>query len=248
MESARDACKRLYNFSEWGGAGGPSEHGAASTVPMRPDVQFFVRGHTPPASLIEGDTRHVELLVEAPGHARCTQAIWCLPAARGHGQVRIDTHEAPTAAQARDMLLGLLAQVQYPLERWHAEGAPGELAFAAPHGGCVAFVRGNLAALVTSVGRTCTGLAAEASQRFDASLMARPSARPLRVGSLDAAQLPPAFKAFLSGGQPVRERKNRRVRAAADAAPAEPAVIEAYPLGPPPPGARRVVVEAHPDP
>lgn len=244
MESARAACKRLYGFSAWAGDTSAAAGPAAPAVAGPAGVQFFVRGHVPPASLVDGDTRHAELLLEAPSYARCTQAIWRLPAALGHVQVRIDTHEAPSAAQARELLLGLLAQVQVPLEHWQAEDAPGDLAFAAPHGGLVAFVRGNLVVLVTALGRS--GLATELSQRFDAGLMARPGVPPLRVRRLDAAGLPPAFKAFVAGSLPATpKRPGQRARvAAADAAP----LIDAYALEPVPVGMRCVVVEAHPDP
>lgn len=235
LESAKDAWKRLYRFEEWGEAG-PHPH--ALSADRSPG--FFVKGHVPPPSLVPGDTRHAELLIEARGQARCTQAIWRLPAAQGHALVRIDTHEARSRQQARELLLALVSQVQFPLERWREE-APGEVAFVAPHGGCAAFVRGNLTAFVATLGG---GAAAWAAQRFDALLSARAATPDLRAARWEELVLPPAFKAFVEGGDVVEGPTGIRMRAARQ----DTVAIEVYALDPPAPTLRRILVDAHPDP
>ncbi|MEF7612897.1 hypothetical protein V4F39_03170 [Aquincola sp. MAHUQ-54] len=181
MEAAHSAWKRLYRFDEWSrpaAAAAAAKHAAADAWPL-------------PQALADGATCQAELRLEAPGHARCTQAVWRLPAAHGGGLVRTDVHEAASARRAREMLLALLAQAQVPLERWQGAGAPGEVAFAAPHGGCVAFVRDNLVAMAVVLGPASRGLAGWAAQQLDAALTARGDAAPIAaIAAQRAADMP----------------------------------------------------------
>ncbi|MDB6000044.1 MAG: hypothetical protein JWP52_1743 [Rhizobacter sp.] len=191
LEPAVDALKRMYGFEAWGhvdgdanaqdvrgdlapaGAARMETFSAESTPAAEPEAparQPIVRGHVPPASLVAGDIKQSELLVELPEQPRCTQAIWRLPAAFGHALMRLDTYEAASRGQARELLLGLMGEVQFPLDRWQHD-APGEVAFASPTSACATFVRGNLVVLVSAIGPG-GGPATEIAKLFDAQLMA----------------------------------------------------------------------------
>ena len=90
--------------------------------------------------------------VEAPGLPPAIRSMW----AAGNGEpldapvFRVDVYEAPSRAEAHEVLLGRLAQFESP--RIERKSAPGDVAFGGPDDHVLLFSRGNIVALLRNAG------------------------------------------------------------------------------------------------
>jgi hypothetical protein len=91
--------------------------------------------------------------VEAPGLPPAFQSLWRPDKddVTDRPTFRIDTYEAPSRVEARELLLRMLAQFQSPLIERRSEG-PGDVAFGMSGNRSLVFARANMVVVVLNAG------------------------------------------------------------------------------------------------
>jgi hypothetical protein len=131
--------RRRYRFDEWRDT---RQTDAALFI-----WRFFLSG----AELPNRRLLRIEN-VDAPGLPPAIQSIW----AAGNEETldapvfRVDVYEAPSRAEAHEVLLGRLAQFESP--RIERKNAAGDISFGGPDDRVLLFSRGNIVALVRNAG------------------------------------------------------------------------------------------------
>jgi len=152
------ALKDRHRFGEW-------------SAPDPAAGAFLVWRHFLGGRELPGWRAHRIQRVEAPGFPPAHQSIWQRADGRGQILLAFDVYESPSAADAREFLVRLLAEFQSPLlERIPAIG---DVAFTVPGEGAILFARGNLVVALRNAGAETIALG-DIARRYDENLRARP--------------------------------------------------------------------------
>jgi hypothetical protein len=140
--------------------------------------------------------------IEGPGLGSAVRSIWGRDEddAAGGPLLRVELYEAPSRAEARELLLRRLAQFQSPLVERRSE-APGDVAFGMPGNRSLVFARANMVVLVANAAAEVDTVEPAAKQ-LDRLITAIPDVAlsPVRpeIRTAEVADATPAL------GEPVR--------------------------------------------
>jgi hypothetical protein len=152
------ALKARHDFEGWN----EPEPGQPSFLVWR----YFLGGRELP-----GWRAHRIQPIGVPGSPPAHHSVWQRTDGRGQVLLALDVYECASGADAREFLVRVMAEFQSPLlERLQTVG---DVAFALPGEGAIAFVRGNLVVILRNAGDETIPLG-DLARRFDENLRARP--------------------------------------------------------------------------
>lgn len=157
-----------YDFAAWRDPGQPSE------------TLFVLNYLIAPSDLAGYRAEHIEELDASEGWPRSVRSLWRSKDA-DEVLIAVEVFEADSRAAARETLAQSLGQFQAVLE---PDEEVGEVAFATPVRGAVAFALANLVGLVRTAGGSHESVAAVARQ-LDVHLRTRPEAGGRVVPDID---------------------------------------------------------------
>jgi hypothetical protein len=115
--------------------------------------------------------REEEIRLE--GLRRCLRSFWTMPARGPEAAIRLDVWECESRAAAHELLVRSLLGFESPLVERRDDLPLGDVAFAPPESGSVAFSRANLVFVVSRAGRADVPVA-EFARRLDEDTIAKP--------------------------------------------------------------------------